>query len=176
MMTMKKLHIYDIIVVEGKHDQARCKQLVDADFLMTNGTHVSVQLIELLKILNEKRGVIVFTDQDSPGNQIRQKIQHQIPNVKHAVLPPGQTKPGVEHADDHAIIEALSHAKPLIRQADQTLSKADYYSLGLMGSPQSKIKREVLSKKLHLPLANAKQMHNYLNMLALTKKEIESLL
>jgi ribonuclease M5 len=173
---MKKLQIHEVIVVEGKHDQARCQELVDAEIVITNGTHISLKMMELLKVLQAKRGVIVFTDQDTPGNMIRQSIHQKIPDVKHAVLTRKQTKPGVEHAEDQMILDALMAAKPLIKKGADTLSKADFIDLGLSGQSQSQSKRKQLADKLHLPISNAKQMFKYLNMLSITKKDIETLL
>ena len=80
------MKIKEIIVVEGKNDTAKIKKAVDADTIETNGTEISQETLELIKIAHDKRGVIVFTDPDAPGEKIRKQIQAYVPGVKHAFL------------------------------------------------------------------------------------------
>lgn len=80
------MKIKEIIVVEGKNDTNKLKQYFDCDTIETNGTHLSKSKIEMLRQLNEKRGLIVFTDPDAPGTSIRNRITQAIPNVKMLLL------------------------------------------------------------------------------------------
>ena len=45
--------------------------------------------IDRIKVLQEQRGVIVFTDPDFPGNKIRQAVMQYVPDCKHAHLQKG---------------------------------------------------------------------------------------
>jgi len=173
---MNKLKIKETIVVEGKHDAARIKSLVDAEVLVTNGTHVSNAFIDLLQRIQEHQGIIIFTDPDTPGKQIRNKLMHFLPNAKHAVITQKQQKVGVEHAEDNEILVALELAKAWISKKEQTLQRQEFNELGLSGDVDSFIKREKISQYYRLPISNAKQLFKLLNMLEITKQEIEALL
>ena len=174
---MKRLKIQDVIVVEGKHDAAKIKAVVDGDVLITNGTHISSAFMQLLKNMTAQRGVIIFTDPDSPGQYIRRKLHQAIPNAKHAVLTSQSHKIGVEHASEEEIVVALKHAQALqATQAKSALSHRDMYDLKLMGHAASAALRDQLCKQLHLPKANGKTLRNYLVMLNLNKHDVEALL
>ena len=173
---MEKMKINEVIVVEGKHDLARLETLVEAHILITNGSHLSFELIKLLKTLQDKQGIIIFTDSDTQGKKLRHKIHQHIPTAKHAILVEKQKKPGVEHASDTSILDALIAVKPLIKKDMPSISYDEYLELGLSGRQDSKQKREKITTNYHLPLANGKQLYKYMNMLSLTKKDIEQIL
>ena len=78
--------IKEVIVVEGKTDTAVLKQLYDVETIETNGSALNDMTIELIKTAAKTRGVIVLTDPDYPGMQIRNKIVNEIPLVKHAFI------------------------------------------------------------------------------------------
>lgn len=61
---MDKMKIREVIVVEGKDDTKRINMAVNADTLETRGSAISDETLEQIEELQEKRGVIVFTDPD----------------------------------------------------------------------------------------------------------------
>lgn len=173
---MNKLKIKETIVVEGKHDAARIKSLVDAEVLVTNGTHVSNAFIELIQRIDKHQGIIIFTDPDTPGKQIRNRLMRFLPNAKHAVITQKQQKVGVEHAEDSEILAALEFAKAWTSKKDQSILLEEFNQLGLSGEVDSFKKREIISRHYRLPISNAKQLFKLVNMLEITKQEIEGLL
>ncbi|WP_331836585.1 hypothetical protein [Erysipelothrix piscisicarius] len=46
---MNKLKIQEVIVVEGKHDKEKILKCVDADVIMSSGTHMSADFLALCK-------------------------------------------------------------------------------------------------------------------------------
>ena len=68
---MSKPKIKEVIVVEGKDDVSALRKAVEADILITTGLGLRPEKIEEIRILAERRGVIVFTDPDFPGGKIR---------------------------------------------------------------------------------------------------------
>lgn len=77
----------EVIVVEGRDDTRRLKEIFpDIETIETNGSAIDKPTLERIKILNETRGVIVFTDPDFPGNKIRQAVTEVVPECKHAYL------------------------------------------------------------------------------------------
>ena len=83
MSVEASMKIKEIIVVEGKDDTVAIKRAVDADTIETNGSAIGDHVIEQVK-LAQKRGVIIFTDPDYPGERIRKIISDKVPGCKHA--------------------------------------------------------------------------------------------
>lgn len=171
--------IKEVIVVEGKNDTKRLKSFFDCETIETNGLGLNEETIAYIKTINEKRGVVLLLDPDSPGEKIRNKLNNEIPNLKNAFLLKQDArtnkKVGVEHANKEVILEALNH---LITYKDyeKRINMNDLFELGLIGNENSKDKRLSLIKKLHIGKCNGKTLLKRLNLLNLNKKEIEELL
>ena len=171
-----------IIVVEGLHDEINIKSVYpDAECVITNGSAVSNDTINLLKELSKKYEIIIFTDPDSPGERIRNIISEAIPNASHAFLKndicrsKNGKKVGIEHASKDAIIEALGKIyKP--SNLEDTINNNELFELGLNGSKDSKILRDKLSDYLNIGRPNAKTFLKRINLLRLNKKDLEELL
>ena len=113
MDNKQKEKIEEIIVVEGKDDTKRLKEVFDVDTIETRGSAINENILEQIEHAQETRGVIVFTDPDFSGEKIRKTIM-VIPDAQHAFLSRRMAAPqkrgsslGVEHASDEAIIDAL---------------------------------------------------------------------
>lgn len=65
------MKIKEMIVVEGRDDTTRIRLAVDADTIETNGSAVNKATLDKIRHAKEKRGVIVFTDPDYPGERIQ---------------------------------------------------------------------------------------------------------
>ena len=167
------LKIKEAIVVEGRYDKNTLSQLVDGVILETGGFGIYKDraALALLRRLAEKQGLIVLTDSDGAGFQIRSYLKRALPpdQVKHAYIPdrpgkerrkrqPGKEgKLGVEGMSQQVLEQVLRQAGATIlgetpgqtRQA--SLTKADLYACGLAGGAGSREKRQRLLKKLDLP-------------------------
>lgn len=167
------LKIKEAIVVEGRYDKNTLSQLVDGVILETGGFGIYKDraALGLLRRLAEKQGLIVLTDSDGAGFQIRSYLKRALPpdQVKHAYIPdrpgkerrkrqPGKEgKLGVEGMSQQVLEQVLRQAGATIlgetpgqtRQA--SLTKADLYACGLAGGAGSREKRQRLLKKLDLP-------------------------
>ena len=164
--------ITEAIVVEGKYDKNTLSQIVDAPIIQTDGFHVlkDKQLLEFLRAVAKKRGLIVFTDSDGAGFVIRNYLKGAIPShqLKHAYIPdipgkerrkdtPGKEgKIGVEGMTPEIILNALRNAGATIegesqRENTTPITKLDMIFMGLSGSSDSKAKRKALQKMLQLP-------------------------
>ncbi|MDR7074843.1 ribonuclease M5 [Fictibacillus barbaricus] len=178
---MKK--IKEIIVVEGKCDTLAIKRAVMADTIETNGSEISQDTLNRIKIAYERRGVIVFTDPDFPGKRIRQIVSEFVPGCKHAYLAKedaiakGDKGVGVEHATNEAIIAALSHVREeMVGEEIDTIPWEDLIAAGLTGGPDSKRRRELIGSQLRIGYMNAKQLHKRLNMFRVTREEFQQAL
>ena len=164
--------IREAIVVEGRYDKNTLSQIVDAPIFQTNGFGImkDAQLLEVLRCVAQKRGLIVFTDSDGAGfvirNYLKGAIQPQF--LKHAYIPdvPGKEKRkstpgkegllGVEGMTPEVIIDSLRRAgatfdNEIVATNCQQLTKTDMFFMGLSGGPDSSSKRKQLQKMLNLP-------------------------
>ena len=173
------MRITELIVVEGVHDVAALKQVVEADIVITQGLHHDEALVDLLHEAVKTRGVIVFTDPDHPGETIRRRISAVVPGVKHAYLKAKDArfkgKVGIEHASPEVLLEALSHVITVTASLSG-LSRNDLYELQLSGHPNSHALRSRLAEVLHLPDVNAKQLLVQLRARGLSRAQLEQLL
>lgn len=176
---MKLLDIKEVIIVEGKNDLNKLKSCLNAEIIITNGAHISKETLDLCKKLNDTQGIIVFTDPDGPGEAIRNRIIEHVGTCKHASLALKQakskTKVGIEHATCEDIIDAISKVSTFSVD-EETLSRSEFFDLGLSGRSDSQSKRDYLSEKLSIPKMSAKRSFKYLNMLKLNFKELDEIL
>src|SRR5690625_1672705 len=176
------MKIKEIIVVEGKNDTLKIKQAVEADTIETNGSAVPKSTIQLIEHAYRKRGVIIFTDPDFPGERIRKKIAHHVPGCKHAFLPKEfatssstNKSVGIEHAS----VTAIRHALKKVYEIDSNhhyvsdILKADLLAYGLIGHPNARERREQLGKRLHIGFTNGKQLLKRLHMFKISKDELD---
>jgi len=171
---MKK--IKEIIVVEGKDDTVAIKRAVNADTIETNGSAVNESVIEQVRLAQQTRGVIIFTDPDFPGQKIRNTISEQVKGCKHAFITKQEGLPksgrgiGVEHASPEAIRNALKDAQLMDEEAPEEISQQDLVDAGLIGGAGAKDRRERLGVLLRIGHTNGKQLYKRLNMFQISKK------
>lgn len=174
------MKIQEIIVVEGKHDTDRLQKYFDCDTIETGGLSLDQQKLEMIKKANETRGVIIFTDPDSPGEKIRNTINQAVPGCKNAYVKAKDAKTkykvGVEHACQSVLKESLSHLFTYRTDQKETLSYQDFIDFGFTGFPNSSKLRELVGEILFIGKPNAKTLYKRLNMLQLTKEDVEQLL
>ena len=173
------MDIKEVLVVEGKNDAEHLKTFFNCDTIITHGSAISKETIELIREVNETRGVILFLDPDSPGDKIRKTINEAVPNCKNAfVLKEDARTPkkvGVEHASYEVLKEALDNLVTY-HDGNPTLTMQDMFELGLSGNIDAKEQRLIVGKACHVGAANAKTLLKRLNMLNKTKEEIAELL
>ncbi len=164
-----KLHLDRPLVVEGKYDKNTLSQLFDGVILSCGGFGIfhKTQLIEYLKRLAEDRGLLLLTDSDAGGHQIRRFLAQAVgkDKVTHLYIPQiaGKEKRkrkssaegwlGVEGMDKDTLFSLLS---PFTVDAPPrtllSLTKADLYALGLSGGQGASEKRDALAKTFGLPM------------------------
>jgi ribonuclease M5 len=183
---MKK-RIEEIIVVEGKDDTKRLKEIYDVDTIETIGSAINDEILERIEHAEEVRGVIVFTDPDYSGEKIRRTIMEHIPTAKHAFLKREDARPGshakgrslgVEHASPEAIKEALEKVVTSVERKDSdTFDEKELHQkllqFGLINGSGAKIRREKLGEELRIGYTNGKQLAKRLQMFQITPVELE---
>lgn len=167
---MTKLKIQEVIIVEGRDDTTRLKEAVDCDTIETNGSALSKSTMQQIQHAMNKRGIIIFTDPDYPGERIRRKIVEVIPNAKHAFLPrhlakDAQGKIGIEAAKTADIIQALQVVYTVdTSDTIEVISQQQLLADGLIVGHNAHAKRRRLGELLHLGDMNGKQLMKRLKM------------
>lgn len=178
-MMEDKMKIQEVIVVEGKDDTKRIKMAMNADTIETRGSAISDETLDQIAELQEKRGVIVFTDPDYSGEKIRKTIREAVPGVKHAFLkrkdavPDHQGSLGVEHASPEVIREALKNLYTEVPDAPAMISRETLAAKGLINGPAAKKRRELLGEILNIGYTNGKQLYKRLRLFEITPGDFE---
>ncbi|WP_018934295.1 ribonuclease M5 [Gracilibacillus lacisalsi] len=178
------MKVKEIIVVEGKDDTAKLKQALDVDTIETNGSAINKDILAQIAHAKTKRGVIVFTDPDYPGQRIRQIIDQHVPGCKHAFLKreeavPGKKQPkslGIEHASLDVLREALGQVYELTEHGESEITKSDLLRFGLIGGHGSRDRRQKLGEQLRIGHINGKQLLKRIQMFQIAKAEFEQVM
>lgn len=158
------------VVVEGRYDKNTLSQLIDAPIFETGGFGIMKNraLLDFLRSVAEKRGLIILTDSDGAGFVIRNYLKGALPKdrVLHAYIPdicgkerrkdhPGKEgKLGVEGMRPEVLLEALKNAGAEAENTNapsRPITKTDLFLTGFSGGKESAKKRKMLQKELHLP-------------------------
>lgn len=170
-----------VIIVEGKNDQHRVKMLLpNVPVLITNGSAVSDEFLDLVKKIAEDSQVVLLLDPDYHGEAIRKKIVSVCPNASHIfvkkedAISKNKKKLGVEHVSLDKLAIALKDIKEAKYSKNITIQ--DVYNLGLAGNDNSKILRKKLCDKLGIGYVNAKQLVQRLNLFNFTLDYIKEII
>ena len=166
------ISIEPVIIVEGRYDKNKIKQIFDTVVLETAGFGIfkDKEKAALIRRLAQTRGILVLTDPDHAGFLIRGylkniaaegKVYHayipdRLGKEKRKAHPSREGKLGVEGVTEEEIIQAVRRSGVAMNGEKETreekpVTNADLYALGLSGGPDSKEKRRLLLKKLDLP-------------------------
>ncbi|MFH5186712.1 ribonuclease M5 [Paenibacillus sp. TAB 01] len=167
--------IKEIIVVEGKDDTTAIKRAVEAETIETGGSAINKEIIKRIKLAQQRRGVIVFTDPDHAGERIRKIISAQVPGCKHAFLTQEEATSkgdiGVENASPETIRKALANLRTDYVAAESDIAMEDLIAAGLIVHPQAAARRLVMGKLLGIGYCNGKQFFNRCRMFRISKEE-----
>ncbi|MBE6032773.1 MAG: ribonuclease M5 [Firmicutes bacterium] len=169
--------IREIIVVEGRDDERAVRAAVDAEIIATHGFGISAATFSRIEKAAESRGIIIFTDPDHAGEQIRKRLEKRFPDAKHAFLPREEAEKagdiGIENASPESIREALGKARASVLQDAAEFTQADLYRYGLAGEEGSAERRDKLGKALGIGYGNAGTFLRRLNHYGITREEFE---
>lgn len=163
------ISVHEAILVEGKYDKIKLSSLIDATIVETNGFSIyrDAEKRAFIRRLAAERGLIVLTDSDNAGRQLRHYIASFIPQeqLRHAYIPdiygkekrkPAPSKEGklgVEGVPSELLLQALRDAGALteVPASRPRLTAADLMTLGLTGQAGSAELRRRLFRTLNLP-------------------------
>jgi ribonuclease M5 len=163
---MDKLQIALPIVVEGRYDKIKLSSIVDGTIIPTDGFALfnDKEKQALLRRL-AKDGIIVLTDPDGGGKQLRSFLSGLLgtEGVYHLHVPAEKGKErrkrtagkagllgveGIEADTLRALLAPFAGDAPPLRAS---LTKADLYADGLSGGEGSADRRAAVAERLSLP-------------------------
>ena len=170
----EKIRIKLPIIVEGRYDKSTLSSIFDAKIITTEGFGIfnSKEKKALIKKLSEHSGVILLTDSDAGGKQIRSFLSGFLPKEKlyHVYIPKIAGKEarkkspsrsgllGVEGMGRDVLEKAL---EPFIDREvrkknddtvpKKTVTKLDFFTDGLSGSDCASERRSALAAHFDLP-------------------------
>jgi ribonuclease M5 len=189
-MENKKLRISLPIIVEGKYDKNTLSQILDATIITTGGFSVfnSKEKQSLILRLAEKGGIIVLSDSDGGGHQIRRFLKGLLPadKIYNLYIPeiPGKEKrktkaskagllgvEGMEREVIEKIFSPFANADSVLKKdvpdGKKMITKLDFFEDGLSGGEDSVRKRDELAKLFLLPSGmSAKALIEALNIIS----------
>ena len=173
------------VVVEGRYDRIRLSSVIDTVLIETGGFRIfkDKELVAALRSLSRTVGLIILTDSDAAGFQIRNYLKNVLGSgakLTHVYIPAVSGKEGRKHtpsAEGLLGVEGISEEVLLrafraagvecnVRQNEDSITVADLYALGLTGAANSASKRRALLNSLQLPpRLSTSSMLDMLNML-----------
>ncbi|MBQ7321536.1 MAG: DUF4093 domain-containing protein [Clostridia bacterium] len=196
----EKLKIPYPILVEGKYDRLRILDIVDpsTQIIKTDGFGIfkKNETAALIRALAQRSRLIVLTDSDGAGKLIRSHISNLVPRDRLIQLYIPQIKgkekrkaeaskegtlgvEGMEHDLLRNLLAPYADGTGVAREANNPLSKTDFYIDGLSGGPHAADRRDALAAKLALPrgmtanalLAAVRLICTYEEYLALVERD-----
>lgn len=183
------LKIKEAVIVEGRYDKIKLSNILDTLIVETNGFGIykDKERLSFIKKLALQRGIVVLTDSDHSGFQIRSYISSGIPKdrIKHIYIPDiygkekrkaqpsKEGKLGVEGISEKLLLELFEKADISAQQCaenDDPVTSCDLFELGITGTPNAKANKKKLIKALDLPEhLSTNSLLSYINS-SMTKK------
>ena len=167
---MQKLKVEIPILVEGKYDKITLLGVLDANIFCTDGFSVfnNKEKQALLRRIAEQRGLLVLTDSDGGGRQIRAFLSGILPKEKITMfyIPKIQGKErrkrvggksgllGVEGMTPEllrGLFQPFSTEGELPKTSGAKVTKTDFYLDGFSGTPDASTRRAALARYFGLP-------------------------
>lgn len=177
-MSGGRIKLSRAVVVEGRYDKCKVASIADAVIIVTNGfgLYRDKKTQKLIRSYAASCGLIVLTDSDAAGRQLRGTIKGIIPKEHYSrvadlhipqikgkerrkVNPSAEGTLGVEGVDADILRRMLmpyAVGKDGSEESGSAekkggITKNDLYELGLSGGADSSSRRRELSRRLSLP-------------------------
>ena len=181
------------MIVEGRYDKITLSNVLDAVIVPTDGFRIfkNAEKRALIRRMAQKNGVLIITDSDAAGRQIRAHIKNicEDADILNAYIPKIKGKErrkstagkegilGVEGQSTEVLTRALIKCgitKKAKNENAAAVTKQDMYAAGLSGRADSASLRKSLAKFLEIPEGmSANALLDAINSLY-TKTEFET--
>lgn len=167
---LEKLHVTQLVIVEGKYDKIKLSSLLDATILTLDGFRIykDREKAALIRTLALERGAILLTDSDRAGFQLRGYLKSLLKGAaltqiyipqragkeKRKAEPGAEGLLGVEGIDAATLRKLFLEAGVSVEGAkppEKQIERMDFYDAGLIGGKNAAQKRQALLQRLGLP-------------------------
>lgn len=188
------LKIKEAVIVEGRYDKIKLSNILDTLIIETNGFGIykDKEKLSFIKKLANERGIIILTDSDHSGFQIRHYLSSGVPNdkIRHIYIPDiygkekrkkepsKEGKLGVEGMSEKLLLNLFEKADVKSRNVviDNPVTNFDLFDFGFSGCPNAKQNKKKLLKVLDLPeFLSTNSLLSYINS-SMTKDDFIKLL
>ena len=177
MSNFKKLKVREVIVVEGRDDTNAVLRAVDGLTIETHGFGIKKSTWELLEKAYKEKGLIILTDPDYSGEEIRRKLTARFPESRQAFLTRNEAEKkgdiGIENASPEDIAQAIRKAHYTAEEAGDVFTEDDLYEAGLTGRSNSAQLRQLVGGKLGIGYGNARGFLKKLNQFGVSREDFE---
>lgn len=187
------LKIKEAVIVEGRYDKLKLSNILDTLIVETNGFGIynDKAKLKFIKKLAQERGIIVLTDSDHSGFQIRHYLSSGVPGdrIKHIYIPDiygkekrkkepsKEGKLGVEGMSEKLLLDLFNKANVSSENVllENPVTNYDLFDMGFSGTPNAKANKKKLLKALDLPeFLSTNSLLSYINS-AMSRGEFEEL-
>ncbi len=178
----ERIPVREVVLVEGKYDKIALSQVIDATIMTTDGFGIfnNAARRALLARMGEERGIILLTDSDGGGTQIRAYLSGVLAGdkIKHLYVPRIAGKEKRKRVASRSGVLGVEGMKPDVLRllfeplrADaparegREITPLDLYERGLSGGACASEARARLCETLGFPPLGAKQLLAALNSL-----------
>ena len=171
----EKIRISKAIIVEGKDDVDAVSKAADALIIPTHGFGIRESTWEIMEKAYREIGVIILTDPDHAGEDIRRRLTERFPDAVQCYMSRQDAEKagdiGIENASPEDIKASLEKALRLHDAAAVTadddgsagsgfreVTMRDLAELGLTGSECAAQLRTAVSRELGIGYCNAKML------------------
>lgn len=171
-----KTEIDAVIVVEGKSDVLFLETFIKPiDFIITNGSEISKDTLNIIKEYSKKYKIVILTDPDFPGKKIRNTINENVENCYNAFVSKEvsikKNKVGVAESTKEEVLKSLQNLHIFSKSLqNSTISLSDLTEWGYLDVNQKEF-RDYVSKKYNFDIVNTKRFIKRINSLNIPIKE-----
>ena len=175
---MNRKKIKEAIVVEGRDDADVVSRAFDTLIICTHGFGIKRETWELIEKAHREKGIIILTDPDFSGEEIRRRLTARFPDAGQAYMPRDAAirddDIGVENASPEDVAEAIEKAHcSTAETGGDAVTAEDLEHAGLAGAEGSARMRELVAAELGIGYGNGKTFLKKLNAFGITGKELE---
>ena len=177
MRNFEKLKVKEVIVVEGRDDTNAVLRAVDGLTIETHGFGIKKETWKLLEKAYTEKGLIILTDPDYSGEEIRRKLTARFPDSRQAFLTRSEAEKkgdiGIENAEPEDIAEAIRKAHYTASSETAEFTEDDLFEAGLTGRKDSAQRRQLVGAALGIGYGNARGFLKKLNSFGISREDFE---
>ena len=179
-----RLIVRRAVAVEGRDDVTAVSRAADALIIPTHGFGITAETWHVLEKAYAEKGLIILTDPDHAGEQIRRMLTERFPDSLQAYIARDDASEGDDIGVENASPEVIRRALEItlrrageadskdVRGEDEYADMAEMRALGLAGGEGSSVRRADVCRRLGIGYGNAQAMLKRLRGFGIDRDEL----